>query len=166
MGDSKPEIGLVIRHVYLWWSEARKGRAEGTKDRPCVIVHLRENEHQELEVFISPVTHTPPDKPEKAMEIPRATKNRLNLDKEASWIITTEVNRFIWPGPDLRIVPGGGSAYGLLPAAMTRDLIQHIQDNARDRSLLTVPRDDEALNEQLRKRRKRRKQREDKDSDR
>lgn len=140
MADLKPEIGLVIRHAYLWWSEARKGREEGSKDRPCVIVHLRINEHRELETYICPVTHAPPELPEKAMEISAATKKRLGLDDERSWIITTEINRFIWPGPDLRPVPGGGYSYGLLPGAMTRDLVAHVKANAQDKSLLVVGR--------------------------
>jgi hypothetical protein len=29
MPELKPEIGLVIRHAYLGWNEARKGREEG-----------------------------------------------------------------------------------------------------------------------------------------
>jgi len=139
----KPEIGLVIRHAYLWWNEARKGREEGLKDRPCVIVHTRVNEHEEIETYIAPAIHTPPEKPERAMEIPIATKKRLRLDAQRSWIITTEVNRFIWPGPDVRPVPGGGAAYGLLPANMTRDLVRRIKRNANDRKLLVVGRKDE-----------------------
>ena len=87
------------------------------------------------------------------MEIPLQTKKRLRLDDEKSWIITTEVNRFIWPGPDIRPVPGGGGAYGLLPANMTRDLVRQIRKNANDRALLVVGRDDAALNEAVRKRR-------------
>jgi hypothetical protein len=85
----------------LWWNEAHSGREEG-KDRPCVIVHTRQNEYRETEVYISPITHTPPKNPEHAMQIPFATKKRLGLDAESSWIITNEINRFIWPGPDIR----------------------------------------------------------------
>lgn len=140
MADFQPEIGLVIRHAYLWWNEARAGREEGRKDRPSVIVHLRVNEHQELETYICPVTHTPTEIPEKAMEIPKATKLRLGLDDQRSWIVTTEVNRFIWPGPDLRPVPGGGYSYGPLPAAMTRDLVAQVRANAQDKSLVVVGR--------------------------
>jgi hypothetical protein len=158
MGEFKPGIGLVIRHAYLWWNEARAGREEGLKDRPCVIVHMRENEYHETEVYISPITHVPPENPERAMEVPKATRKRLGLDAEPSWIITTEINRFIWPGPDIRSVPGGGSAYGLLPAAMTRDLVQQIRDNARDRALLVTGRDDEALIEKVRQQRKSKKE--------
>jgi hypothetical protein len=142
MVELKPEIGLVIHHAYLWWNEARQGREEGRKDRPCVIIHIRANEHEELETFICPITHTPPAFPEKAMEIPRATKARFGLDDERSWIITTEVNRFIWPGPDIRPVPGGGYSFGLLPGAMARELVQRIKENAQDRSLLVVRRTD------------------------
>lgn len=163
MAESKPEIGLVIRHAYLWWNEARAGREEGLKDRPCVIVHTRQNEHGETEVYIAPVTHTPPEVPDRALQIPKATKVRLHLDAQTSWIITTEVNRFIWPGPDIRTVPGGATAYGLLPARMTRDLIQKIKDNARDRSLLVIGRDNAVLSETLRQRRRLQK---DKDRDR
>jgi hypothetical protein len=140
MGDSPPEVGLVIRHAYLWWNEARAGREEGRKNRPCVIVHLRVNEHRELETYICPITHTPPEIPEKAIEVPKATKMRLGLDDEHSWIVTTEVNRFIWPGPDLRPVPDGGYSYGLLPATMTRDLVSQVKANAQDRSLTVVGR--------------------------
>jgi hypothetical protein len=154
MYEFKPEVGLVIRHAYLWWNEARKGREERAKDRPCVIVHLRQNEYQETETFIAPITHTPPVIPEKAIEIPLSTKKRLGLDKEASWVITTEVNRFVWPGPDIRTVPGGALAYGHLPAAMTADVIQQIRTNIREHSLLVIGRDDEVLNEKVRQSRK------------
>ncbi len=140
MAARGPDIGFVIRHAYLWWDEARTGREEGRKDRPCVIVHMRLNEHQELEIYICPVTHTPPEHPEKGMEIPQGTKARLGLDDDRSWIITTEINRFIWPGPDIRSVPGGGYSYGPRPAAMTRDLVAQVKANAQDSSLLIVSR--------------------------
>lgn len=118
MVNLAPGIGLVIRYACLWWNEARAGGGEeGRKDRPCVIVHMRVNDHEDLETYICPVTHTPPEAPEKAMEIPRVTNARLGLYTEQSWIITTDVNRFVWPGPDLRLVSGGGHAYGFLPVA-------------------------------------------------
>lgn len=145
MAELKPEVGLVIRHAYLWQNEARQGREEGVKDRPCVIVDAHENEYGELEVLISPITHTPPTDRERALAMPPATKQRFGFDGQNSWIITTEVNRFIWPGPDIRSVPGGGPAYGLLPAKMTSALLEKIRTNARDRSIAVVRRDDEML---------------------
>jgi hypothetical protein len=115
------------------------------------VVHVRQNEFQETETFIAPITHSPPEAPEKAIELPQATKKRMSLDEERSWVITTEVNRFIWPGPDIRRIPNGGLAYGHLPAAMTRDVVQQIKTNAGDQSPRVIGRDDETLNEKLRK---------------
>lgn len=92
--SDKPQIGLVIRHVYLWRNEERQGRDEGIKARPCVIIHTHNNEFEETEVYIVPITHTPPRNAEQSQEIPLATKQRLGLDDQQSWIITSEVNRF------------------------------------------------------------------------
>ena len=142
MGEFAPEIGLVIRHAYLWWNEARAGREEGAKDRPCVIVHTRRNEHGEIEVYIAPVTHSPPESPERAMEIPPATKKRLRLDDEKSWIITTELNQFIWPSPDLRPTAAGEYVYGYLPEKLMRLVLESVKKNARDKRLKAVPRTD------------------------
>jgi hypothetical protein len=36
-----PLPGQVIRYAYLWWSEARMGREDGNKDRPCGVVLTR-----------------------------------------------------------------------------------------------------------------------------
>lgn len=74
------------------------------------------------------------------MEIPMATKKRLRLDALPSWVITTEVNRFVWPGPDIRPAPDGRAAYGLLPAKMTYELVKRIRRNARDKSISVVER--------------------------
>jgi hypothetical protein len=69
-----------------------------------------------------------------------ATKKRLRLDALLSWVITTEVNRFVWPGPDIRPAPDGRAAYGLLPAKMTYELVKRIRRNARDKSISVVGR--------------------------
>ncbi len=53
-----------------------------------------------------------------AVEIPAKVKESLNLDSEVSWIICTEVNRFVWPGPDIRPIARQGNktySYGVLP---------------------------------------------------
>ena len=70
---------------------------------------------------VLPITHTPPSNPALAVEIPHPTKRRLGLDDDRSWIVLTEANRFVWPGPDLRLaIPGdlASVAYGLLPRTL------------------------------------------------
>jgi hypothetical protein len=138
-----PKPGLVIRYAYLWESEARQGREEGTKDRPCaiVLVVLREGEHPVVRVL--PVTHTPPTNPKDALEIPTATKERLGLDSERSWVVLSEANDFIWPGPDLRPVPGAGSgsvAYGFLPPSFMRVLRDQLERRRRERRMSAIAR--------------------------
>jgi hypothetical protein len=67
------------------------------------------------------VTHTRPDAETVAIEIPEFVKTRLGMDNERSWIVISEYNDFVWPGPDLRPVPGdddGAIAYGALPASL------------------------------------------------
>ncbi len=93
----RPVPGLVIRYSYLWAAEYARGQEEGVKDRPCAII-LATAEHV---VTVLPITHAPPADASMAVEIPPATKRRLGLDSERSWVVLSEANRFIWPGPDL-----------------------------------------------------------------
>lgn len=94
-----PKPGLVIRYAYLWESEAREGREEGTKDRPCAIVLVVLRDSDRPIVRVLPVTHSPPSHAADALEIPATTKQRLGLDGERSWVVLTEANDFIRPGP-------------------------------------------------------------------
>lgn len=118
MSFPDPYPGLVIRYAYLWKREFDAGRDEGTKDRPCAIVLTVIADEGEKEVWVLPISHSPPLNPADAVEIPAVTKSRLGLDFERSWIGLTEANVFRWPGPDLRPVPGreaSSIAYGTLP---------------------------------------------------
>ena len=99
--------GAVIRYAYLWADENARGREEGEKDRPALVlaVHPRPGEGTS-EVLVLAITHTPSPAPEDAVSIPRDVKQRIGLDDAPSWIVTTEANAFIWPGPDIRPIPG------------------------------------------------------------
>jgi len=127
-----PHPGLVIRYAYLWKREYEAGQEEGSKDRPCAIIMAVTDDEGESQVLVLPITHTPPYDAADAVEIPLVTKQRLGLDGERSWIVITEVNEFVWPGPDLRPVPGGdGSiAYSVLPPR----LFEVVRDRFLDRS--------------------------------
>jgi len=137
-----PHAGLVIRYSYLWKWKFDAGREEGSKDRPCAIVVAVTDDEGETEVMVLPVTHTPPHDADDAVEIPRATKQRLGLDGDRSWIVITELNEFTWPGPDLRPVPGGdGSiAYGVLPPRLFNEVREQFLARARQRGAVRVPR--------------------------
>jgi hypothetical protein len=138
-----PRPGLVIRYAYLWESEARQGREEGVKDRPCaiVLVVLREGEHPIVRVL--PVTHSPPADATDALEIPPLTKERLGLDSGRSWVMLTEANDFIWPGPDLSPLPGGDAstvAYGFLPPGFVKALRERLERRRREQKFKATAR--------------------------
>jgi hypothetical protein len=102
-----------------------------------VLVVLRDGENPIVRVL--PVTHTPPGDPADALEIPTATKERLGLDSERSWVVLTD--DFIWPGPDLWPVPGGDPgtvAYGFLPPGFVRALRERVDRRWRDRRARAV----------------------------
>ena len=113
-----PAPGLVIRYSYLWHSEHLAGREEGTKDRPAAIIAaIRTGTDGQTRVLVLPITHSAPAKGIAAIEIPAIVKRDLGLDSDPSWIILSEWNEFVWPGPDLRPVPNdndGNMAYGYL----------------------------------------------------
>ena len=118
MSFPTPRPGLVIAYAYLWAREHGRGAEEGVKDRPCAIVAA----HQMIEgrdvVTVVPITHSAPANPADAIEIPPPLKAHLGLDDLPSWIVVTETNDFLWPGPDLRPRPGINPSrfdYGMLP---------------------------------------------------
>lgn len=124
-----PRPGLVIRYSYLWEREASAGREEGAKDRPCAVILVILREGRNPIVRVLPITHAPPANPSDALEIPTGTKNRLGFDGERSWVVLVEANDFIWPGPDLRPIPGrdsGSIAYGFLPPGFMRALKERL----------------------------------------
>jgi hypothetical protein len=77
--------------VALRASASRKA----VKDRPRAIILSAVSEDGEEVVTVLPVTHTPPSNDADALEIPAATKRRLGLDDERSWIVVTEANEFV-----------------------------------------------------------------------
>lgn len=136
-----PQPGLVIRYAYLWEREARAGREEGSKDRPCAVILAHATEDGRTRVYVLPITHTQPS--DEAIEIPQPVKGHLGLDDERSWIVLTEVNAFYWPGPDLRLLPGKGpesAAYGFLPPRLFRIVRDRFLALRRERRARLVPR--------------------------
>ena len=139
-----PEPGLVVHYAYLWRREQEAGREEGTTDRPCaVVLALAGEDSGRPRVVVVPITHSPPRSPEEAVELPAATKRRLGLDDERSWVVVSEANRFLWPGPDLRFLPGRGpesAAYGVLPPDVFRAVRDRFLTGLRARQAAVVPR--------------------------
>jgi hypothetical protein len=139
-----PKPGQVIGYRYLWWGEHRKGQEEGAKDRPCAVVYAVEKQDGKTRVYVLPITHTKPHENENGMEMLAQWKQHLGLDDQPSWIITSELNHFEWPGPDIR----GGSteaiSFGFLPYKVTTRLREMIRARVEGKSIQTVDRDFDA----------------------
>lgn len=121
----RPRNGAVIHYSYLWKHEQEAGLEEGLKDRPAAVILTHEDDISgETIVFALPITHTAPRDMSVAIEISPEIKTSLGLDAQPSWVICDEVNRFLWPGYDLRPIPGRGPAtweYGLLTKGLYED---------------------------------------------
>lgn len=139
-----PEPGLVIPYAYLWRHEHRKGQEEGRKVCPSVIVLAAQSPKGGApRVTVAPITHTPPTKDGEAIELPTRVKQTLGLDDDRSWILLDEVNQFVWPGYDIRPVPGSKDrfAYGFIPPKLYDTLIGRILELAAARRIAEIPRD-------------------------
>jgi hypothetical protein len=140
-----PLPGLVISYSYLWAREHKKGADEGLKTRPCAIVAARQVIEGREVVTVVPITHSPPADPTDAVAMPAALKAHLGLDDAPSWIMVTETNDFLWPGPDLRPVPGSQPTrfdYGMLPPRFFVHIRDQILRVHLERKLSQVARTD------------------------
>ncbi len=93
----EPKQGQILRYAYLWRAESDAGEEEGAKARPTVVVLVSEMEGDQRRVIVTPITHSRPQNPSDAIELPAATCKRIGLDELPQWIIASEVNVFLWP---------------------------------------------------------------------
>lgn len=139
-----PRPGLVIRYAFLWSREAAAGGEEATKDRPCaIVVATRKDPSGDLMTIVAPITHSPSADAAAALEIPPAACRTLGLDDDRQWLRFDELNRFAWPGFDLRPIPGRGGAYeyGMLPENLFAQVRAGILERQKAGRLGPVPRD-------------------------
>jgi hypothetical protein len=124
-GRRAPFPGLIVRYAFLWSDEARRGRTEAGKDRPCVVVvAVRRESNARFRIRVLPITHVA-QHPGRAVSLPAKVKRHLGLDGDSSWIVLDEPNQFVWPGMDLRPIsrtrPGVWN-YGVLPQELFEDV--------------------------------------------
>jgi len=109
-----PYVGAVIRYGYLWRDEARAGREEPRKWRPCVILTV-DRQAARTEVSVAPITHTEPEAA-YAIRLSTRTLQRLTFDaREPSWINAQEINVFHWRGVDVVDAQAGRDHFGPIP---------------------------------------------------
>lgn len=140
---ARPERGSVIRYAYLWADENARGHEEGRKDRLALVLALSVKAADEtVDVLVLAVTHTPPADPDDAVPFPADIKHRIGLDDAPSWIVTTEANAFVWPGPDIRPVPDRTPTaviYGRVPDELLKRVARsYLANRNKQRSRLVT----------------------------
>jgi hypothetical protein len=141
MALDPPQPGQVIGYRYLWWSEHRKGLQEGAKERPCAVVYAVKNVGGRIRVYVLPITHTKPFDSEDGIELLPKWKQHLGLDQQPSWIMTSELNHFEWPGVDVGGTNTEDISYGFLPHRVTTRLREQIRERVRNKTARAVNRD-------------------------
>ena len=137
-----PASGMVVRYDYLWEAEHARGRREGAKVRPCAIVIARTlRAGAAPSVALVPITHSPPQSGEVAIEIPDAVRAQLGLDSDRQWIVNSEINIAAWD--DAGFVPVSKSRwdYGLLPPSLANRVNEWVVKKFAARKLPAVSRD-------------------------
>lgn len=140
MLPAEVRVGWIFRYAYLWHWQHREGREEGDKDRPCLVLAVVAMDEAGTPVVrVLPITHTPPLDAAAAIEIPADIKRRLDLDDARSWIVLTESNRFVWPGPDLRPLNNASGYFGPLPPALFAEVKRRFVSIARGQVPALLP---------------------------
>jgi hypothetical protein len=68
-----------------------------------------------------PFTTKEPRQGSAAVKVPARVRQHLGLGEARCWIVADELNRFIWPGPDIRPIRGRGDLspfHGKIPAKL------------------------------------------------
>jgi mRNA-degrading endonuclease toxin of MazEF toxin-antitoxin module len=122
-----PEPGDVIHYIYLWKDEAARGLEDGKKARPCLVLSAQA-EPKGLVVRVVPISTR--NYSIDAIPIPERVRINLGLS-DTSVILPTEINRFVWVGPDIVPLRSGKAFYGKVP--------ERLFDRVRD-AVLKTPR--------------------------
>jgi hypothetical protein len=143
---SIPKPGLVIRYSFLWSNDRAKGAEEGSKDRPCaIVVATKRATDGDIDTIVAPITHQLPEDRAASIEIPAATCKSLGLDSGRHWLRLDELNRFAWPGFDLRPIRGSPDKYeyGMLPPGLFQQLRNGILKRQKERAGRILSRNEE-----------------------
>ena len=117
-----PTLGLVVHYGFVWAGAGRRRPPDAGKDRPCLIVDLREVAEPPppgrtvQRVTYLPISHVLPRTGETALVIPARVALHLGLTSQTSYLYCSYAVEDDWPF-DLARLPGSEDRfhYGLVP---------------------------------------------------
>ncbi|WP_375554679.1 hypothetical protein [Roseovarius mucosus] len=136
----RPNEGSVIHYSFLWSNEHEAGITEGKKDRPSIVILTSDNG----KFLVAPITHRGAVEM-TGLEIPTKLKRQLGLDEDKSWVVASDLNRFTWPGFDLRKVPGADKdtcIYGSVPPEFLSQIRSLLASLLKKNLVATIDRDE------------------------
>jgi hypothetical protein len=98
------------------------------------VVIATEKRTHGTQLLVVPVTTRPPRHGDNAVEMPARVRQHLGLGDERCWIVCDELNRFTWPGPDIRPIPRGQDVnprYGAIPGRLFEQIRQRLDQAAQ-----------------------------------
>jgi hypothetical protein len=135
MARSDPFTGLVIRYDYLWDSEKKKGREEGSKRRRCAVVLVTTSGR----VILCGITGTDPGDDAVRVELDDNHKSLLGLTKP-SWIDCSEINETTWDDAGFEPTEDGDWEYGELDAATAQEMLDKVRAQLDAKQLAWIDR--------------------------
>lgn len=91
----EPTAGDVWRYDYLWRWQHERGETAGRKPRPVAVVAVLVERRAATNLFLLPITSSPPGQARFALEIPQIERRRAGLDDMPLWIVIDEYNHDI-----------------------------------------------------------------------
>ena len=91
---SRFSSGQIVSYPYLWRWQMKRGQESGQKDRPgCLAMTFFDERQNFTHLVILPISGTPPQPDQTALEIPRLEIKRAGLDElRQGWITVSEYN--------------------------------------------------------------------------
>jgi len=108
-----------------------------------VVVLAAQKRPHGTELVVVPVTTRPPNAGIAAVEMPPRVREHLGLGDARCWIMCDEMNRFTWPGPDIRPIRSAGDVspfYGKIPARLYEQLRGRLAEVAKTQRLKVTTR--------------------------
>ncbi|WP_413990124.1 hypothetical protein ACMDCR_30055 [Labrys okinawensis] len=134
-----PKSGDVWRYDYLWRWQFEAGETEGRKDRPISLIAVMMNREGKTNLFILPITSSPPPPDRLALKVPEIERRRAGLDDMPLWVILDEYNHDLLEG-SFYFDPG--ARIGRFSEAFQRTALNAFLTAAKSRKTRKVPRTD------------------------
>lgn len=137
---TRPEGGDVWSFDYLWRWQHERGETEGRKPRPTVFVACVRDASGRTNLFILPITKTPPGTDRLAVEIPPLERARAGLEADLRlWVMVDEYNHDILE-TSFYLDPNG--RIGRFSSAFHKKVLIAFAEAGRAKRLRRVPRHD------------------------